>query len=58
MKDLANRIQAVINTLDSVTVCGFDNLDRMLGCMKVLAEIRDTIKQMPEEDNDGDADTE
>lgn len=60
MEELANKIQAVINTLNSVTVNGFDNMDRMVGCMKVLADIRDAINKVNEQkgENDGNADTE
>lgn len=48
MREMADRIQAVINTLNSVTVSGFDNMDRMVGCMKVLAEARDAIREITE----------
>ncbi len=60
MGELSNKIQAVINTLNNVTVNGFDNMDRMIGCMKVLAEVRDVINQIPEqkEDADGNANAE
>ena len=60
MKEMADKIQAVINTLDSVTVNGFDNMDRMVGCMKVLADVRDAINQIPEqkEVHNGNADAE
>jgi hypothetical protein len=60
MEELSNKIQAVINTLNSVTVNGFDNMDKMVGCMKVLADVRDVINQIPEqkEDADGNADAE
>ena len=60
MEHLVNKIQAVINTLNNVTVNGFDNMDRMVGCMKVLAEVRDAVKQIPEqkEVQDGNTDAE
>jgi len=60
MGELANKIQAVINTMNSVTVNGFDNMDKMVGCMKVLADVRDAINRIPEhkEAQDGNADAE
>ena len=29
-------LRAVLRTLDTVPVCGMENLDRLLGCMQVL----------------------
>jgi hypothetical protein len=55
MEELANKIQAVINTLDSVTVNGFDNMDRMVGCMKVLADVREQLKAAEVQDGNADA---
>ena len=33
-------LQAVINTLDKIPVCGFDNMDKMLGCMQTLVSLK------------------
>lgn len=29
-------LEAVLRTLDRITVCGMENLDKMLGCMQAL----------------------
>lgn len=57
MREMADKIQAVINTLDIVTVSGFDNMDRIVGCMKVLADIREQLRAA-EEVHNGNADAE
>lgn len=32
-------LQAVIRTLDTIPVCGAQNMDKMLGCIRVLMDI-------------------
>lgn len=36
----AETIQQVINTLDKITVSGYDNMNKMLGCMQALNRIK------------------
>ena len=53
--DVVNEIQRVINTLGTLNIPStYENMDRLLGCMQVLARVRDTLK----EDKDGNTDTE
>lgn len=37
------RIQAVISTLNQITVSGYDNMNRLLGCMQTLTQIKDEL---------------
>lgn len=58
MEEMANKIQAVINTLSDLDIKStYENMDRLLGCMRVLAVIRDEVKKLPEV-KDGNADAE
>lgn len=36
----AEKIQAVINTLNTVSVCGVDNLNHLLGCIQTLVDVK------------------
>ena len=60
MNEKAMRIQAVINTLEMLTMpVTYDNANRMLGIYKALAEVRDALNNMKEaEDDAGDSDAE
>lgn len=60
MKELAGRIQIVINTLQTLNIlASFDNMNHMMGVYQTLAGIRDELKAMEGGDDDaGDADTE
>lgn len=45
----AEKIQAVINTLETLTIpATFDNVNRLLGIYKTLGEIRDRLAAAPE----------
>ena len=53
--DIPNEVQRVINTLSTLNIIStYENMDKLLGCMQVLARIRDAANG---EDN-GNADTE
>lgn len=43
------RLEVVRNTLNTITVCGAENLDRLLGCILTLQEI---ISKEQENEND------
>lgn len=52
MKEQATKVQAVINTLESLNIpATYDNMNKLLGCLQVLAEVRDAISK--EEEPDG-----
>ena len=56
--DYATNIQNVITTLEGLEIkSSYDNMDRLLGCMQLLARIRDELRKKPEV-NDGNADSE
>ena len=45
MEKEANEIQAVINTLTELDIKStYHNMDKLLGCMQLLAQVRDKIK--------------
>lgn len=55
MKEAASKIQAIINTLEELEIkATHSNMDKLLGCMQVLAEIRDELMEV----DNGNADTE
>ena len=55
MNELANRIQMVINTIEQLDIKStYDNMNRLLGCMQTLADIRDRLQEV----KDGNADAE
>jgi len=44
MKELSEKIQLVINTLEGLDIKStFDNMNRLLGSLQALAEIRDAL---------------
>jgi len=54
MKELSEKIQLVINTLEGLDIKStFDNMNRLLGSLQALAEIRDAlgaeVKVVPDE---------
>lgn len=56
MKEFAEKIQAVINTLEGLDIKStYDNMNKILGCMQVLAGIRDELNK---EALNGNADSE
>ena len=53
----ADRLQQVIDTLQELELkASYDNMNHMLGCLQVLAEIRDNVRKLEndkqEKDND------
>ena len=48
MKEAANEIKNIIDTLNQVTITGYDNMNRMMGSMQHLAKLRDKLAEMPE----------
>ena len=56
--DYPTQIQNVITTLEGLQITSrYGNMDRLLGCMQLLARIRDELRKKPEV-NDGNADSE
>ena len=63
MNEMEYKIQTVINTLEDIDIkASFNNMNRMMGALQVLADIRDQFKKAPEIKmeavQDGDADAE
>ena len=59
MKELAVKIQMVLNTLEELKMeTTFDNVNRMMGIFVALREVRDGLKAIGEELEDGNTDTE
>ena len=57
-EQLVTEVQKVINTLEGLEIKStFDNMNRLLGSMQVLAAVRDELKKQ-EVKADGNADTE
>ena len=49
MKELAQNIQIVINTLETLNMpATFNNVNHMTGIHKLLAQVRDTLMSIPE----------
>ena len=45
MKEHADKIQLVMNTLETITMTGaYENMNKMLGIYATLAEVRDALK--------------
>lgn len=47
-----DKIQAVLNTLDQITVAGHENWNMLLGCWQTLQEVK---KEMMRHETDGTA---
>lgn len=64
MNDQATKIQVVINTLQAMEIkATFDNMNHMMGALKLLAEVREAIATPDDEVKlevieNGDADAE
>lgn len=43
--DNVKTIQAIINTLNQITVSGEGNLDKLLGCILALKKVRDNMSK-------------
>jgi len=57
MSKNAEAIQKVINTLEGLDIKPtYDNMNRLLGCMQVLANVRDNLEKQ-EGEADGNADS-
>lgn len=53
MNELANKIQAVMNTLQSLNIpATMENMSKLIGCQQVLEEVRNELNSM-KEDQDG-----
>lgn len=46
--DSLKTISAVINTLNQITVSGEGNLDKLLGCIMALKQVKEQLEQPPE----------
>jgi len=56
MKELAVEIQKVLNTLECLDIKPtYDNMNRLLGCMQVLASVRDKLEEGETDDGNADA---
>ena len=52
---MANTISAIIRTLNTITVSGEDNLDKLLACIRALKQIGEQIgKEEQHGENDGE----
>ena len=57
MNEDANKIQAVINTLQSLNIpATVDNMGKLLGCVQVLDEVKNNLGR--KEDQDGNSQAE
>ena len=55
MEENINKIQAVINALEGLDIkATYENMNRLLGSMQTLAEVRDSLKEV----SNGNADIE
>lgn len=58
MGEQVNKIQAVINTLEGLDIKStFENMNKLLGCIQALAEVRDELTRQEVKVN-GNADAE
>ena len=49
MNDLAAKIQRVINTIETINIqATFDNMNKLLGSLQTLAEVRDELSDVKE----------
>ena len=56
MNEQATKVQAVINTLESLNIpATYDNMNKLLGCLQALAEVRDAISKGEEPDGNDHA---
>lgn len=52
MRNFRNNIIAVASTLNTITVQGRDNLDRLLGCIQMLEKMVADMDAAEEEEQD------
>ena len=53
--DYSIQIQNVITTLEGLEIkATYNNMDRLLGCMQVLAKIRDELREVKTENADSE----
>lgn len=51
----ADKIQAVINTIEAIMIpANYENVSRMTGILKTLAEVREDLRREAERDGEGD----
>lgn len=44
MREMANKVQAVMNTLESLDIKStYENVNKLLGCFQVLSEVRNDL---------------
>ena len=49
MDDSVEKLQRVINTIQDIDIKStFDNMNKLLGCLQTLAEVRDSLSQIKE----------
>ena len=49
MNELAEKLQRVINTIETVDIkATFDNMNKLLGSLQTLAEVRDALTNVKE----------
>lgn len=52
---LLNMLDALENTLDSVEVKGYDNMDKIMGCVNVVRQMKGILEEMQQkQDQQGD----
>lgn len=44
------KVQAVINTLNKVTVSGYNNMSHLLGCIQTLDQVKKELEAKPDAD--------
>lgn len=54
-KVTADMVQAVINTLQGLDIkASYENMDKLLGCLQMLAKVRDALNAPAEVENGND----
>ena len=50
---LANKVQIAINTIQTIKIeAEFDTMNHMMGALQTLAQVRDELKAMAENENE------
>lgn len=52
--NVTESIQAVLNTLNVIPVFGMENMNRMLGCIHTLAEVKAELEKSKAEEQNGE----
>jgi hypothetical protein len=57
MKEMINKIQATINTLQALEIkATYENMNHLMGALQLLADVRDDISKMAENEKAENAD--